>query len=281
MVTAVLDDGARSALDTTRFTDVRWFGEIDSTNRYLLDEARAGAPEGLVAVADHQTAGRGRLGRSWVAPAASSLLVSILLRPSLAAGQLHLVNVSVGLAAADACGSVAKVEPGLKWPNDLLVDGRKLAGVLAEAVLPGPRAIGGPGPGGPGPGGGPGGPAVVVGAGINVNWPDELPEKLVGAAVSLNHLAGRPVDRARLLVALLRSLEERLTVLAEPGGPRALMSEYRRRCATIGSAVRVDLADESFTGVATDLSDEGHLLVNTDACLRTVSAGDVVHLRPA
>jgi BirA family biotin operon repressor/biotin-[acetyl-CoA-carboxylase] ligase len=264
IVTHVLDEGARSALDTTRFRDVRWFPEIDSTNRYLLDEARAGAPEGVVAVADHQSAGRGRLDRTWTAPAGATLLTSILLRPPLPPDYLYLVSAAVALAAADACRAVAGVQPEVKWPNDLLVEGRKLAGVLAEADL-----------------GGPAGPAVVVGIGLNANWPGELPPELADIATSLDRAGGAPVDRTRLLVELLRGLESRYAPLLDGGAPAraGLASEYRRRCATLGRTVRVELADESFTGAATDVTDEGHLLVSTAACLRTVSAGDVVHLR--
>jgi len=266
MVTPVLDEGARSALATTRFTDVRWFGEIDSTNRYLLDEARQGAPAGLVAVADHQTAGRGRLGRTWVAPPAASLLVSVLLRPDLPAGHLHLASVAVALSMADACARRARFEPELKWPNDLMVGERKLAGVLAETDLGRPGTVTPP--------------AVVVGVGINVNWPAELPEDLAGRAVALNHLTGRPVDRSRLLVAMLEALDARAGQLDSEEGRRALSSEYRARCATVGREVRVELQDESFTGVASDVDDHGHLLVQTSVCLREVTAGDVVHLRP-
>ncbi len=137
---------------------LRRFGRIDSTNRYLLDQARRGAPEGLWAVADHQTAGRGRLGRRWEAPPGASLLASVLFRPALEPEDLHLCTALVALAGIDACAEVAGVSPGVQWPNDLVVDDRKLAGVLAEADA---RAPGGP----------PGSRAVVVGIGVNVDWP--------------------------------------------------------------------------------------------------------------
>ncbi|HUZ43350.1 MAG TPA: biotin--[acetyl-CoA-carboxylase] ligase [Acidimicrobiales bacterium] len=270
----MLDEGARSALATTRFADVRWFGEIDSTNRYLLEEARLGAPAGLVAVADHQTAGRGRLGRTWVAPPAASLLVSVLLRPDLPPDHLHLASVAVALSMADACAQQARFEPEIKWPNDLMVGERKLAGVLAETDLGRPAGAG------PDPGGAALPAAVVVGVGINVNWPAELPEDLAGRAVALNHITGRPVDRSRLLVAMLAALEPRADQLDSEAGRARLSSEYRARCATVGREVRVDLQDESFTGVASDVDDHGHLLVQTGVCLREVTAGDVVHLRP-
>src|ERR1700728_417434 len=178
----------------TRVTDIRHFDSIDSTNRYLLDEARRGAPDGVVAVAEHQSAGRGRLGRRWEAPSGANLLVSVLLRPPLPAELRHLASAVVGLAAVDAAAPLG-LELGLKWPNDILAgDGRKLAGVLAEADLT---------PDGPGDGptGGRLAP-IVVGIGINVNWPvtdADLPADLVGAATSLRQQTGGPVDRSDLL----------------------------------------------------------------------------------
>ena len=118
-----------------RFHSVREFDELDSTNRYLLEEARRGSPEGVVAVADHQTAGRGRLGRTWEAPPGSSLLMSVLLRPPLEAPQLYLATAAVALSTAAACRRAAGTDARCKWPNDLVVDDRKLAGVLAEVEL--------------------------------------------------------------------------------------------------------------------------------------------------
>ena len=202
-----------------------------------------------MAVADHQSAGRGRLGRSWEAEAGSSLLMSILLRPDLPPDRLHLVTAAVALAASDALAAEAGFTPDLKWPNDLLVDDRKLAGVLAEADLP----------------------SVVVGIGINLNWDGPVPNDGVAA----NQVAGRPVDRDAVLDGLLGHLAPRTRDWP------AVASEFRRRCATLGRLVRVDLPDESFTGTAADVSDEGHLLVDVGMCLRTIAAGDVVHVRPA
>jgi BirA family transcriptional regulator, biotin operon repressor / biotin---[acetyl-CoA-carboxylase] ligase len=250
----------------TRFGPVRRFAEIDSTNRYLLDEARAGAPEGAVAVADYQSAGRGRLGRRWEAPPGSNLLMSVLLRPTLTVDELHLCTVAVALAAAAACERGAGVVPGLKWPNDLMVGERKLGGILAEAL-----------PAGPGP------PAVVVGLGLNVGWPPSGPdageEGLLVAATSIRRQSATGLEPLDLLGLVLEELEGRLTDLAEPVGRRRLASEYRRRCDTVGKAVRVSLPGEDFTGTATDITVEGHLIVDVGACLRTVAAGDVVHLR--
>ncbi len=253
------------------FRDIRWFDSIDSTNRYLLEEARAGAPHGVVAVADHQTAGRGRLGRSWEAPPGSNLLVSILLRLDLPAESRHLASAVVALAATSAITAETGLAAGIKWPNDLLAaDGRKLAGVLAEADLAGPPEHGYP--------------PIVVGIGINVGWPrsdDDLPEGLVGEATSLEQEAGRPVDRSALLSSLLADLGPRLNRLGSSEGRAILASDLRDTCVTLGSRVRVQLPDGEIEGTATGLTDEGHLVVATDSGSRTVVAGDVVHLRTA
>jgi BirA family biotin operon repressor/biotin-[acetyl-CoA-carboxylase] ligase len=253
----------------TRFGDVRRLAEVDSTNRYLLDEARAGAEAGMVVVADHQSEGRGRLGRRWEAPAGANLLVSVLLRPALAVSELHLCTLAMALAARTACAAVTAVLPALKWPNDLVVGERKLAGILAE-TLPDDT----------------GGRAVVVGLGVNVGWPapegepgaDEPPVDL-GPATSLWRESGRRISPRDLLPVLLQDLGGRLDELASAEGRRRLTAEYRSCCATLGQEVRVTLPGETVTGSVADITVEGHLLVDVGACIRTITAGDVVHLR--
>ena len=238
------------------FADVRRFAELDSTNRHALELARQGVPEGLVVVADHQTAGRGRLGRSWEAPPGSSLLMSVLLRPSLAPERLHLTTVAVALAAADASEDVAGFRPALKWPNDLVVDDRKLGGILAEVPEPG---------------------GVVVGLGLNVTW-SQPPEGLEAIGVSMNQVAGADVDRERVLAAVLANLERRYRELRE--APDALVTAYRRECSTIGRDVRVEVASGAFTGTAVEVNDDGHLVVDdAEGRRRVVAAADVVHVR--
>jgi BirA family transcriptional regulator, biotin operon repressor / biotin---[acetyl-CoA-carboxylase] ligase len=239
------------------FRDIRRFDTVDSTNRVALEAARAGAPEGLVIVADFQTAGRGRLGRSWTAPPGASLLVSALVRPPVRlAGR---VGLAAGLALAEAVEVVAGVRAALKWPNDLVVGGRKLAGILAEADLGSAEA------------------AVVVGIGCNVNW-DELPEDLAATATACNREAGRTVDREALLDTLLTRLEARVAALDGP----TLLDDYRARLATIGRRVHVELPTGALNGVAVDLGADGELIVRDDSGKTTpVLAGDVVRLRPA
>ena len=228
-------------LAATRFTDVRWFGHLDSTNRYLLQCAAEGAADGVVAVADEQSAGRGRLGRTWVAPAGSALLVSVLLRPRLPVERVHLVTLAAGLAALDAIATLSQEPARLKWPNDVVIGDRKLAGILAEADGAG---------------------AVVVGMGCNLR-PDALAPELAEIATAV------PLDREALLVAWLAAYDARLDHLD------AVVADAIDRSATLGRRVRVELAHETFAGTARALTDEGFLVVDG----RVVSAGDVVHLR--
>ena len=246
----IIDKRTRRRLEaTTRFTDLREFEAIDSTNSYLLAEAKAGAAEGVVAIADYQLKGRGRLGRTWTAAPGASLLASILLRPSdLPAERRHLLTSAVGLATLSAVESVALVTAEVKWPNDLLLGDRKLAGILAEAE----------------------GDAVVVGLGVNV-------ASAPPGAAAVNDEAGRPIDRGQLLEALLINLD------GWYGRWDDVARTYRVRCATVGREVRVDLPGRTLTGLAEAINDRGHLLVRPPggADPVEVTAGDVVHIRPA
>lgn len=274
---------ARSALAGTsgaRFADVRWVAETGSTNADAMELARHGAPEGVVVVADHQTAGRGRAGRSWTAPPGASLLVSVLLRPP--AGVAEGATMAMALAAAEAVEEVAGFAPRLKWPNDLVWPGdgsapdRKLAGILAEADWPtGSSAASGvrrPAPEER--------VVVVVGIGINVAWPEDLPEELADVAVACNHVTDVPVDREDLLAALLVRLGHWYGRLVD-GDRAALVAAWRKRSATLGRRVRIDLGPDDVVGTAVDITERGHLVVDTlEGERRTFAVGDVVHLRP-
>ena len=276
---------------------------VDSTNRYLLDLARAGlddgseVPEGYAVVAERQSEGRGRLQRRWEAPTGTAVLCSILFRPDLPPEDLHLVPWAVALAALEACREVAGVELAPKWPNDLLAaargslperaasmagsEGRKVAGVLSE-ILP-PRTARDPD----------GGlqktrAAMVVGIGINVNWPPGWPPpeskdpdlvSIAEKATALNQIAGREIDRDELVARMLSFARSRHAMLGEEKGQRIIASQYRQACSTIGRVVRVELPDEIIVGRALDIDDSGSLLVETGACIRTIVAGDLVHLR--
>ena len=280
MVTAVPGGRARSALAGSAFADVRWVDETGSTNADAIELARQGDREGVVLVADHQTSGRGRAGRAWSAPPGASLLVSVLLRPPAEA--MEACSMAMGVSAAEAVEEVAGFAPRLKWPNDLVWPGdgstgdRKLAGILAEADWPpGSTASGGFRPPGPGERG-----VVVAGIGINVSWPADVPDELADSAIACNHITDRNVDREDLLVALLARLDLRYAALVG-GDVASLVADWRARSATLGRRVRVELGADHVEGTAVDVTDAGHLVVETDAGeRRTFAVGDVVHLRP-
>ncbi len=232
----------------------------DSTNDWALAAARDGAPDRSVVVADFQRRGRGRLDRRWEAPAGSALLCTVLLRATLRVEERHLCAVAVGLAAAEACDAIGGVGIGLKWPNDLVAEDRKLGGVLAETdgrLDPD------------------GSTAVVVGLGVNVSWPG--PPDANGT--SLAEVSSAPVTRDALLVAYLAALAVRDRELRTEDGRAALVEAYRRRLVTVGRRVRVQLHDADVVGLAEGVDEHGHLVVATEEDVRAFTTGDVVHLR--
>ncbi|MGH3342037.1 MAG: biotin--[acetyl-CoA-carboxylase] ligase [Carbonactinosporaceae bacterium] len=240
--------------------EVRVVAETGSTNADLVEAARAGAPEGVVRAAELQTAGRGRLGRSWTAPPRSALTFSVLLRPRGVPGaRWSWAPLLVGVAAATATARVAGLPVDLKWPNDLLVRGRKVAGVLVERVDG----------------------ALVAGVGLNVSLhADELP---TGGATSLLLEGAVSIDRATLLTAVLGDLAQHYGAWRGACGDAlrsGLRSAYRARCATIGRVVRVALpGGEELHGEAVDVDAEGRLVVRTARGDRVVGAGEIVHVR--
>jgi BirA family transcriptional regulator, biotin operon repressor / biotin---[acetyl-CoA-carboxylase] ligase len=242
--------------EPTRTSEVgRWrverFEELASTNGYALAAARAGAADGLVVVADHQTAGRGRLDRRWEAPPGSSLLVSVLVRRPPADDAFALV-MAAAVALAEAVEEVTGVKAGLKWPNDLVVADRKLAGLLAERD----------------------GDALVVGSGCNTNW-DAFPAELADTATACNLEAGHDVDRDALLDAYL------VTFAGYLDAPEIVADAYRRGLVTLGRQVRVERTAQSpLVGEAVRVDDAGALVVrDAEDIEHVILAGDVVHLR--
>jgi BirA family biotin operon repressor/biotin-[acetyl-CoA-carboxylase] ligase len=253
------------------WTQIDVVAETGSTNADLAQAARAGAPVGSVLVADHQSAGRGRLGRTWSAPPGTSIAMSVLVRPSVPLDRWTWLPLLAGLAVSDGIRQETDLPADLKWPNDVLVLGRKVCGVLAERVET------------------PAGPAVVIGMGINVHLTvEQLPvPTATSLALALAELGvpGVRVHRTRLVSTTLRSLERILGRWEEVAdvpdvGVDALALVYRERCATIGREVRISLSDgTSVDGVARDVDASGRLVLETLDGSRTFGAGDVVHLR--
>ena len=227
---------------------------VDSTNRWVLERARSGAAEGLVAVADFQSAGRGRRGRTWIAPPGSSLLVSVLLTPPHPASELHVVASAAGLALRDAVARWG-IPAGLKWPNDVVVHDRKLAGLLAESEASGGRQL------------------VVVGIGCNLRAGDAWPPEIAATATACDRETDQPVERDQLLDALLDALSDRL------GDLDAVAPAYRDALVTRGRRVRAETDRGTVEGVARDVDDRGRLIVETAGERRVLDVADVVHLR--
>lgn len=238
---------------------VEWVSETGSTNADLLAAARQGSEANRVLVADYQSAGRGRRGRTWEATPESSLLFSVLTRPEIPVAAAHLVTTALALGALEACDSLAGVRPGLKWPNDLVVEDRKLAGVLAESVVTGDRLE-----------------AVVVGMGLNVRT-GAAPPEVVDAAVALEDVCGSVVDRRELLVAVLTGFAHWLDQIESAAGQAELVDAARQESATLGCRVSVELGDGTvLEGLAEDVDERGGLLLEGG---RRIVVGDVVHLR--
>lgn len=234
------------------------YPSVGSTNDVARSAAADGAPEGLIVTADEQTAGRGRHGRRWESPRGAGLLCSVLLRPALPPAMAPRAGTYVALAAASAIEAVARVPVVLKWPNDLLVSGRKVAGVLAESGVAGDRLD-----------------FVVVGIGINVHWHPDDP-----AAISLDRATGRTLARKDLLVALLEQLA-RWRPLLEPTPLDRLLGAWRGRLVTVGRSVIVQGAELSLEGIAAGVEPTGGLVVRDPAGAKHVVHAADVTLRPA
>ncbi len=238
-----------------------------STNDVAKGLAAQGAPEGTVVVADEQTAGRGRLGRRWVAPPSTCLLCSLLFRPSLSLSQANRLTMLCSLAAADPAKEIAGLQVFLKWPNDLIVQSpawKKLSGVLTETGMT--RHIAGTQL-----------DFVIVGIGINVNVPPEVLPDLDSNATSILVETGREVDRATLLIALLAGVERRYEALRAGESPH---QEWAVRLATLGRPVKVTTSDGVLAGVAESVDEDGALLLRTlDGALHRLLAGDVTLAR--
>jgi BirA family biotin operon repressor/biotin-[acetyl-CoA-carboxylase] ligase len=235
---------------------LRWHDTLPSTNDLAMRLAETHAPEGTVVVAEEQTAGRGRRGRVWVSPR-GGIWCSVILRPRLPLAQIPLIGLASAVAAARAIRLTTRAAATVKWPNDVLSAGRKVAGVLTEA---GPEAA-----------------WIVVGIGINANVrTSDLPRDALQPPGSLAGSARETVDRAELTRALLRELDRAYALVHGPAGPARVLRAWREMADTLGRAVRVEGQGRALAGIAEDVDDLGALLVRTpDGVLERVVAGEV------
>ncbi len=291
---------AKTTLDRTRFADLRTVPQTGSTNADMkmllssagsvetLQEPRQVSP--IVLLADHQTAGRGRLNRTWQAPPGSSILMTIgLPLAGLSAERRSLLTTCLALAVTDATQELGIEQVRIKWPNDLVCDATAVAGAAVDAdgtaagvdgIGPGYFKLGGilaelhqiPGVG----------DCALLGLGLNVNWP-EVPTELLGIATSLNKISGHQVSCEDLVINLLQSLDAQwLPILEESDSDlTVLFDTYRSRSGSLGRRVRVTLPQGELVGLATNVTIDGALLLLDDAGREhVVTVGDVVHLRP-
>jgi len=241
---------------------LHWYEEIGSTSDRAKELAEDGAEHGEVVIAEAQTAGRGRRGRVWVSPPRKNLYFSVVLRPDLPPSRAPELTLVASLALCDALRQ-AGVAAGIKWPNDVLASGRKIAGVLTELAAEPDRVH-----------------WVVVGAGVNVNASrEDFPEELREEATSVLIERGQPAPRALLAAACFTALEDWLDRHAEEGFA-PIREAWRSRSVTLGREVVVDEGGRRLSGVAEDIDDAGALLVRGPAGLERVLAGDVTLVRP-
>lgn len=237
----------------------RYVETTGSTNDDLIAAAAAGAPEWTVLVAGQQTAGRGRLGRVWLSPPGMSVSISVLVRPRIRPQELPIASLAAGAAMATAVREGAGVAAGCKWPNDVVVGDRKLAGILPEARIDGDAVD-----------------AVVVGTGLNVlQRPADFPEELRETATSIA-LEGGDADAGAIQELLARYLLELRRLIREPA---ATLAVYRGLCMTLGRKVRAVTATGTVEGDAVDLGPHGELVIERPYGVITVSFGEVTHLR--
>lgn len=270
------DPPARPPLDKSRLTGIgpdqipdvtiEVVDAAPSTNALAVQRAQAGAPDGLVVVADHQTSGRGRLDRTWETPAGTAVTFSMVLRPVVPTRSWPWLPLLTGYAV-DKALKAQGYDAGVKWPNDVLIGDKKVAGILIERIETSD------------------GPAAVVGVGLNVGMrADELPvPTATSLAIESDTASGGAPDRTTVLLWVLSTLREAYDTW-QAGGDRTglrLAQSYAGACVTVGQDVRVDLPDGSvLTGRATGVDPGGRLVVDGDDGPTPVAAGDVVHVRP-
>ena len=241
---------------------LHYLTELGSTNTRARELAEAGAQEGEVVIADAQTQGRGRLGRRWESPARRNLYFSILLRPTLAPAHAAQITLMAAVALAETLDFFIEPAAEIKWPNDILVGGRKLAGVLTEAACSADIIE-----------------HVILGIGVNVNYRrEEMPEDIRVRAISLADLSGGFVARENVLARLIHALDRCYGVL-EQSGFDALRTRWEARFALRGKRVRVEHLDQMIVGRARGIAADGALLVEDESgSLQNVYAGDVIAL---
>ena len=254
-----MEQEIRSLLQTRRAgCEIRYFCTIDSTNRYAGRIAEEGAPDGTLVIADEQTAGRGRSGRQWVTPPKEAISFSLILRPVLPPEKISMVTLVMGLAVAKALNGLYGLKGGIKWPNDIVLNGKKLCGILTEMSAESGKVN-----------------HIVIGVGINANL-TSFPEEIVSTATSLKLELGHGINRAELIAEVMKEFELLYDVFEETGSLADMKDSYNRFCVNRNCPVRVLDPGGGYTGTARGIDDGGVLLVELDdGTIRRVSSGEV------
>jgi BirA family biotin operon repressor/biotin-[acetyl-CoA-carboxylase] ligase len=250
-------DDIRAQLTTTTFgRDVRVFGSLGSTNDTARELAAGGAPEGTVVVALDQTDGRGRQDRLWVSEPGKNLTFSVVLRPGIPAEYLGVISLFASAAVASALTPMCGRDAGCKWPNDVVVGGRKICGILCESTITGSTAG-----------------AVIAGIGVNVNQRN-FPAALAGGATSIAVERGSDADLAASLCGILAALES-LYRPGDPGWPASMAAEWTARNVVLGSRVEAERGSSRVSGIARSVTPSGALRIETGGGTIDLAAGDV------
>lgn len=239
--------------------EVHYFDRVDSTNSAARELARRGAPDGTLVVGEEQTGGRGRLARGWFSPAGGGVWCSLIIRPPLLPSEVAPVTLLCAVAVRRAIQKVTGLDVQIKWPNDLLLEGRKVCGILTEMSAEMEKVN-----------------YIIIGMGLNVNIkPEDFPEELRDLAGSLLAAGGREYSRCRLLQCYLEQMEE-LVALWMKHGLEDILAEWKQHCLTLGRQVVVSTVRERFAGVAVDVGSQGELVVeDRQGVCRTFWAGEV------
>lgn len=250
---------------TTRWLGrtIHWYDAVESTNLLAIELAQQGEPEGTVVLADQQLSGRGRGSRSWHSPAGVGIYCSIVLRPKVAVGKAQLITLMAGVSIVKAIALQTGLSPRVKWPNDILINDKKVAGILLESRVSGEQ-IG----------------YSVIGFGINVNNVSaDLPKDIRVTASSLLMELKKPVDRSTLLIEIFSELEKLYHRFQREDFP-VILEQWRQYSSTLGQRVRIWQKAKATEGIAVDLTEDGGLIVKLRGGKQIViHAGDVEHLR--
>lgn len=232
--------------------------EIDSTNTRVATMAKEGAPEGVVVFARQQTAGRGRLGRKWVSPPDSGLYMSLLLRPEKEVGEIPVITLGIGVAAARAIIAVTGVRMGLKWVNDLVFDGKKVGGILAEMTMVEQQQN-----------------ALIIGIGVNIKFnQDEIPDDLKNKMLGLEEIAGTTIDTSQLAAEICYQVEESYNLMLN-GESRRILDQWRTFSVTLGNEIVSTTPAREVRGLAIDIADSGALIVQTVNGREEILGGEI------